>query len=69
MLKTYILKLKNNFSGLSQTEIKNLCEEVWNTARIKISEVASEREVTLEREIHHWNYPNYHNPHDVLNHN
>lgn len=69
MLTTYILKLKNNFSGLSQTEIKNLCEEVWNTAIIKISEVASEREVTLEGEIHYCNYPNDHNPHVVLNHN
>lgn len=67
--KRYIKAKNNNFSGLSETEIQNLCEDVWNTARNKIVEVASERGVVLNGEIHHWNYPKFKYPHDILNPN
>ncbi|SDQ12592.1 hypothetical protein SAMN05421664_0625 [Chryseobacterium soldanellicola] len=67
--KRYIEAKNNNFQGLTRAEIQTLCEEAWSATRSKMTEVAAERGVTLNGEIHHWNYPKYDNPNDVLNPN
>jgi hypothetical protein len=67
--KRYTEAKNNNFDGLNQAEIQLLCEEAWAATRSRMRDVATEQGITLDGEIHHWNYPKYENPHDVLNPN
>lgn len=67
--KRYIEARNKNFEGLSKNEIQALCEDAWSATRSKMTEVAKEDGIIIEGEIHHWNYPKYDNPADVLNPN
>jgi|GEM_PF-7029703 len=67
--KRYMRAKNNNFAGLTQDQISALCQDAWASVRSKLGDVATENGVTLDGEVHHWNYPKYDNPHDVLNPN
>jgi hypothetical protein len=67
--KRYIEAKNNNFQGLTREQIQKLCEDAWSATRSKVTEVAAEKGITIDGEIHHWNYPKYDNPNDVLNPN
>jgi hypothetical protein len=67
--KKYMEARNNDFNGKNQAEIQALCEEVWARVRQKMGVVAKEQNIFIDGEIHHWNYPKYENPYDVLNPN
>ena len=67
--KEYMRARNNNFEGLSHDQIQALCENAWSSVRSKMTTVATERGVVIDGEIHHYNYPKYDNPYDVLNPN
>lgn len=67
--KEYMAARNNNFRGLSQDQIQALCENAWARVRSRMTDVAAERGITIDGEIHHYNYPKYDNPYDVLNPN
>jgi len=67
--KRYLEAVNNNFDGMTPKEIQALSEDAWSATRSKMTEVAAEKGVTIDGEIHHWNFPKHENPFDVLNPN
>ncbi|WP_123905694.1 hypothetical protein [Chryseobacterium sp. ERMR1:04] len=67
--KRYIEAKNNNFEGMTREQIQKMCTDVWKNTRKEFGKEARSRGITIEGEVHHWNYPKYDNPHDVLNPN
>jgi len=59
----------NNFQGKTKEQIQKLCKDVWKQVRGEMKNVADEMGVDISGEFHHYNFPKYENPHDVLNPN
>lgn len=67
--KRYIEAKNNNFAGMTREQIQKMCTDVWKYTRTEFGKEATRRNVEIDGEVHHWNYPKYDNPHDVLNPN
>jgi hypothetical protein len=67
--KRYLEARNNNFAGMTREQIQAMCEDVWKYVRSEFGKDASKQGITIDGEVHHWNYPKYDNPRDVLNPN